>query len=257
MTPHHDELRTETPIAMQHLSATHVMSYVQTVVEAISPAGGRLTTTHPRQFSVGEGLRLDLRLPTGDGLRVLGVVRGVQRKPGSAVQHLELMFRGHGPADQEQLAQSERRYASNNDAPICARITEKFDLTRTSDRLSITLVGALSASEAQALSELVEEALVLRRFELGKGRPLVVSIDATRFSACPQPALEWMGRWLVRLASPDPMLGVLVGASSVGIMQLQRLVRAVGVAEHLMICGDHDEAEATIDAMTRELFGGR
>ena len=248
----------ETPVASQHPFVVRAMSYVQTMVETLSPDGGRIVTTHPRHFSVGEGLRLDLHLPSGDGLRVLGIVRAVERKSNSAVQHLELSFHGHGhgPEDYERLVAVQRYYMRDSDTPIRARISEKFELVRTSNRLSITLVGALTVAEAQALCELVEETLVLRRSEFGEERPLVASIDATRFSACPQPALEWMGRWLSRLASHAPMLGVLVGANSVGMMQIQRLVRSVGIAEHLMSCSDCDEAETTLTAMDRELFEG-
>lgn len=244
------ETRTET--ASGRLSAAAACSssnIVHTLVETVGPKYARVVTTHARRFVIGEALRLDLAGPDNEGLRMLGVVLAASHTPGSIVQRLELELLGLTPDDRHRLIRLGRA------APFRARITEKIDVVRTADRLSVKLVGSLNSREARILCELVESALDGPARRSSDSRPLVVCIDVSRFSACPEHALGWMRRSLEQLTSKGPMLGVIVGPSSVGMMQFQRLVRAVGVAEHLMVYRELAEAEEILDAMVCELFG--
>jgi hypothetical protein len=185
---------------------------------------------------VGTALRMKLRMPVGFWISVTVVVRwrrSSDTDPGYGVEF-------------EQLAEHDAFFLRGhlNDpnagrATLEAELAVKYRVDRDGRALVISIAGHLNDADGDQLA--LE---IVRRRRLSEGGALCVYVNASRFAASSRGALERLTNGLRALADLPQLTGILVEGTSVGRMQVRRLVRDAGLSEALICFENEREASA-------------
>ncbi len=206
----------------------------------ISLSGAFIATT-PATLSQGAGLRVEFTLPQGFRVNAFGrIAWSRDREDAQGPAGYGIQFYGLDDVNREfiqyylELAQRGER------GPIGGgRIETRFEVSeRAENQLYVRMTGSLIPLEADSLEEVVCRKLARMR----RGQ-LLVYIDARDLGACPKASLDHVRAWLERLRFNHQVLGVMLGGSSIGVVQVRRLAREAGIADSLIMFTDKEEAE--------------
>jgi Tfp pilus assembly protein PilZ len=216
----------------------------------VSEAGAFVAVEGECRDVTGEVLRLTFRLPGGPELRVAARVRWCRGRPdedgpaGYGVEFAEL--------DKRQREVLAAYAATRHDATTClsAGVANAFRVSAGPRQLRIELDGYLSPQESRTLAGDVE-----RGVESMVDSPVLAHIDARRFRPCPESSLPILRETFRSLGRRGPVLGVLLGPRSVGMLQLKRLAREAGVGNALAAFEDEQEASSFWRQLEEQIWG--
>jgi hypothetical protein len=204
----------------------------------ISVAGAFVTTPAPLP-TVGQGVRIEFRLPGGPDLSLCATVRWVRPTENDLGSGgFGVQFLGVGRTEQSVLNEFVgREIGEQRPSALHATAVEKFLIEVQGDTVRFRLCGTLREEEGRELLEQTRRQLTLQF----TGR-LLTYIDAGHLVPCPDESLGALKRWLICFREQKAFYGVIVVKSAVATLQIRRLAREVGIAESLA-CFD-DEAQA-------------
>lgn len=235
------ERRSEPRVAVQAAVDLHHEA-VQHVAELRDVSlNGAFVAVSPVTLSVGAGLRVEFTLPQGFRVSAFGRIAWLRQLPDDrGAAGYGIQFYGLDDINREFIQYYLELARAGGGAPIAGgRIETRFEVTDPADnQLRIRLTGTLLPLEADSL----EEAVCRKLNRLRRGQTFVY-IDARDLAACPKASLEHIRAWLERLRFNRTVLGVLVGGSTIGVVQVRRLAREAGVADSLIMFDNRAEAD--------------
>lgn len=193
-------------------------------------------------LSNGAGLRLEFTLPQGFRVHVFG--RVAWTRPHASAEGpagYGIQFYGLDDVNREFI-QYYLDLARRGDGGLVAdgKIEPRFEVSeRDQNQLFVRLSGSLTPLESDSLEEVVCRKLARLRRE-----QTFVYIDARELGACSKASLDHIRNWLERMRQARQLLGVLVGGTSIGVVQVRRLAREAGIADALIMFTDQGEALA-------------
>lgn len=216
----------------------------------VSEAGAFVAVNGECRDVTGEVLRLTFKLPGGPELRVTGRVRWCRGRPnedgpaGYGVEFAEL--------DERQREVLAAYAATRRDTPtrLSAGVANAYRVSAGPRQIRIELDGYLNPQESRTLAGDVR-----RGVESMVDRPVLAHIDARRFRPCPESSLPILRETFRSLGRCGPILGVLLGPRSVGMLQLKRLAREAGVGNALAAFEDEQEASSFWRQLEEQIWG--
>ena len=185
-------------------------------------------------------IRLTFQLPDGQKVSTVAVVRWRREKPTiEGPPGCGVLFMGMGRAETEVVERYLKACAAQSSPLPAPSVGSDKSTVEVSQWgwVVIRLQGMLSKEQSNTLAHAVESAAGTRR----DGR-LLVLVDATHFRPCNDDGLPGLQKWLAFLGGQPSFGGVLVGRSTVGMLQLRRIAREENVAGSWASFEDEDAA---------------
>jgi hypothetical protein len=222
---------------------------------------GAFLATSPATQPAGSGLHLEFTLPQGFRVNAFGRIVWVRAESDDlGPSGYGVQFYGLDDVNREFI-QYYLDLAKMGQGGVVAtgRVETLFEVREHgSNQLHIRMTGALTPLEADSLEE-----VVCRKLGRIKDKQLYVYIDARGLGACSKSALEHIHTWLERLRHNRQLFGVMLGGTSIGVVQVRRLAREAGIADSIMMFTEQGEAETFWGTLIRAqsyrplpLFGG-
>ncbi len=212
-------------------------------------SGGLFVTTEANHIlPVGVGVRVRFQLREHLELMLYGVTRWVRMEPepggppGMGIEFYDVDDVMRTLLETHVLQDAARASASYG----YATLEEKFRVAVSPQGwLQVYLCGVLGASEANELGrQIVDSLSVVCR------RPVRLFLDVSHYCPCPEATLCSLRTMLGKFRNLEELVGVMVGRSSVGLLQMRRLMREAGIADYLVCFESYAEACRFMDQAT-------
>ncbi|MCK5690782.1 PilZ domain-containing protein [Myxococcota bacterium] len=231
----------------------------KSTVRDISKGGVLLEIKEKLGVTRGTTIRLTILFTGGVQIELPGMIRWVKEDRGSrAPNQYGLQFYMLGQVEKEVIESYVAQYASGVSESPKPTITSK-DNKRATQVLEydfqdsvegcawLEIRGSVTAASARTLSAKISQWLGRLR-----GKQTILILDATHYQPSSEESLAILRRSFTEF-SRVPFFGALVGPSSIGMLQIRRLVRDVGIADGLVSFETTQEAQEFL--LETEEFG--
>lgn len=212
---------------------------VSGTVTNLSQGGLRLEVCQQLPLDDGSGVCVSFKIPPGYKVRANGKV--VWARPGTAGWDYGIEFFSL-PERSRALIQVylEGALKGCQQDQVTGALEEKYRVVaQDSEQLKIALHGVLAPEESEAL----KQAVIDKLGTMSRSR-LFVWLDLMDFSACAELSLDHINGWLAAMSEKDALMGIMVGPTTVGMLQFKRIARDSGIANQLINIEDPSEAQA-------------
>lgn len=213
--------------------------------------GGLLACSRELELCPGDGLSVVLHLSSGAPIRINARVRCLRllNEEGTLAAWIE--YTDLSAFERREFlrwqANIKRGTGSNR---VCVEVEHKYQVRRCAGALSVRIHGQLEAGEAKALAH-----TVMSRVEADSLDMLALLIDVSGLEPFAEEALRSTRRWLRYLVRARASLGILVGESSAGFVQLRRVLREVGLDELLVNFSSREDAMPSWEQLLEQVAG--
>lgn len=191
--------------------------------------GGLLVCSGELDLRAGDGVSVTLHLSSGAKICLAAQVSSLRPINEAGKLGAWIEYTGLGAVERREFLRWQQNIKREQGSSVCVEVERKYRVRRSGDALSVWISGQLEVGEARALCE-----TVLRKLEDEERGMLALLLDISEVAPMSGDALRGTRRWLRHLAHTRAPLGVLVGRSSAGYVQLRRVLREVGLDELLV-----------------------
>lgn len=201
--------------------------------------GGLLVCSGELDLRAGDGVSVTLHLSSGTKICLAAQVSCLRVINEAGKLGAWIEYTGLGAVERREFLRWQQNIKRERGSScVCVEVERKYRVRRSGDALSVWIGGLLEAGEARALCE-----VVMSKIEAEERGMLALMLDIGELAPMSGDALRGTRRWLRHLAHTRAPLGVLIGRSSAGYVQMRRVLREVGLDELLV---SFDELEAAL-----------
>ena len=192
--------------------------------------GGLLVCSGELDLRAGDGVSVTLHLSSGAKICLAAQVSCLRVINATGKLGAWIEYTGLGAVERREFLRWQQNIKRERGSScVCVEVERKYRVRRSGSALSVWIGGLLEASEARALCE-----TVMSEVESDERDMLALMLDIGEIAPMSGEALRGTRRWLRYLAHARAPIGVLIGRSSAGYVQLRRVLREVGLDELLV-----------------------